>query len=65
MLRNKALFISLTWLLLVAYFATCSYGATSKPSKHVVYPQGCRCCMFDFSKPLISCARVCCGQNCC
>ncbi|KAL1537197.1 hypothetical protein AAHA92_29737 [Salvia divinorum] len=66
MLRNKSLAIALTWLLLAAFLVTCSCAAAStKPAERVVHPQGCRCCLFNFSKPLITCARVCCGENCC
>ncbi|PIN02876.1 hypothetical protein CDL12_24607 [Handroanthus impetiginosus] len=65
MLSKKTLVITLIWLLLVTYLVTCSYGATAKPAETVVYPQGCRCCLFDFSKQLITCAKVCCGDNCC
>ncbi|KAH6768758.1 hypothetical protein C2S51_014094 [Perilla frutescens var. frutescens] len=65
MMGKNTLLITLAWLLLVAYFVTCSYAANTKPADRVVHPEGCRCCLFNFSKPLITCVKVCCGQNCC
>ncbi|CAA0818031.1 Unknown protein [Striga hermonthica] len=67
MSSKKTLVTILAWLIVIAYIATASFGATTttKPSERVVYPQGCRCCRFDYSKQLITCARVCCGDDCC
>ncbi|PIN02875.1 hypothetical protein CDL12_24606 [Handroanthus impetiginosus] len=63
MLSKKTLVITLTWLLLVTYLVTCSCGPPA--TETVVHPQGCRCCLFDFSKPLITCVKACCMPNCC
>ncbi|KAL3627224.1 hypothetical protein CASFOL_028587 [Castilleja foliolosa] len=53
-------------LIILTFLTTFSYASTVKPAEPVVYPQaGCRCCLWDYTKALISCARVCCGDKCC
>ncbi|KAL3627225.1 hypothetical protein CASFOL_028588 [Castilleja foliolosa] len=66
MLSNKITLVAiLACLLILTSLATISYATTLKPVERVVYPQGCRCCLWDYTKALISCARVCCGDKCC
>ncbi|KAH7674299.1 hypothetical protein IHE45_08G064100 [Dioscorea alata] len=63
-MKKNLLVAVLIWAMLAA-LAIVSAGARTGPSEHVFYPNGCRCCLFDFSKPLYRCVRVCCGDNCC